>query len=585
MSIDLDEIIFSFVAKYLRKSQKKALESNKNTVFLKDITSRLTLIANAVSGKSITIYPAEKEGGYKNNNFFLPEYFNQFESYEKNIAFYFFRILYLSTQQSLELNWNEPENDVEKSQNEAKIASTQILPILFENFPKTRYIYAFLLDHFLTKKATNPHLYWLYGKFMFAKKEENIEEENTNHTSLKSTKNNEVKTTLKTVGVEEIKSLQINKKQQEDDVLNHSFEKVETVDEFYGNWKNFDGEDELEEHNDALEEIKMRFTVRVDDTVHSIYQSDFIENLTVAESAEKDAKGTYIYYNEWDFSALKYRTNFCKVYPKLQLKTDPKFYYDTIKNYTPVLNKLRKSLTHINNKLLQQKKQTQGNEFDIDALTDLYVDIHTKKTPSENIYFSNRKKEKDLSILLLLDVSLSSDSYVDGNKVLDVEKEVSILFGEILHEFNIDFSIDSFSSKTRNHINYITLKDFTETWDIGKKRIGYIKPGGYTRIGGAIRHAGNRLKTRKTKNRWIILISDGKPNDYDKYEGKYGINDVKQALKELYRNQINSYALTIEAQAKYYLPQMFGQNHFQILKNPIELINALVYLFDKIKKQ
>ncbi|WP_375605144.1 nitric oxide reductase activation protein NorD [Flavobacterium davisii] len=584
MGLDLDEIVFGLVAKYLKKSKKKSLESNTNAVFLKNITPRLGLIANAVSGKSINIYPAEKEGGYKNNNFFLPEYFNLFDSYEKNLSFYFFRTLYLSTQQSLQLNWNQPENDLKKSQNEAQIASEKILPILFQNFPKTKYIYKLLFDYLNYVKPENPDLYWLYGKFMFAEKEEIIEEQNTPDTT-RITQNNEIKTTLKTVGVEEIKSLQIDTKQQEDDVLHHSFEKVETVDQFCGNWKNFDGKDELEEHHDALEEIKMRFTVRVDDTAHSIYQSDFVENLTVAESTQKDTKGTYLYYDEWDYSKLKYRPNFCKVYPKLQIKTDTEYYHKTIKNYSLVLNGLRKSLSNVNNKLLKQKKQTQGNEFDIDALTDLYTDIHTKKTPSENIYFSSRKKEKDISILLLLDISLSSDSYVDGNRVLDVEKEVSILFGEILNEFNIDFSIDSFSSKTRNQINYVTLKDFNENWEIGKNRIGYTKPGGYTRIGGSIRHAGNRLKTRNSKNKWIILISDGKPNDYDKYEGKYGINDVKQALKELYRTQINSYALTIEAQAKYYLPQMFGQNHFQILKNPIELLNALVLLFDKIKRQ
>ena len=81
----------------------------------------------------------------------------------------------------------------------------------------------------------------------------------------------------------------------------------------------------------------------------------------------------------------------------------------------------------------------------------------------------------------------------------------------------------------------------------------------------------------------MILISDGKPNDYDKYEGKYGIHDVKQALLELNQRSINSYALAIEAQAKYYLPQMFGQNHYQILTTPIELLQSLVKLYEKNK--
>jgi nitric oxide reductase NorD protein len=232
----------------------------------------------------------------------------------------------------------------------------------------------------------------------------------------------------------------------------------------------------------------------------------------------------------------------------------------------------------------QQKRQNQGEEFDIDAITDLYVDIHSKKTPSDKIYLSNRKKEKDLSILLLLDISLSSDSYAAGNRVIDVEKQVSILFGEILNEFNIDFSIDSFYSKTRNFSTYLTVKDFDENWAIAKNKVGAIEPSGYTRIGAALRHAGARLDTRNTKNKWIILISDGKPNDYDKYEGKYGINDVKQALRELNQRDISSYALAIEAQAKYYLPQMFGQNHYQILTTPTELLQSMVKLYEKIKQ-
>ena len=100
-----------------------------------------------------------------------------------------------------------------------------------------------------------------------------------------------------------------------------------------------------------------------------------------------------------------------------------------------------------------------------------------------------------------------------------------------------------------------------------------------------MRHSGAMLDKRDTKNKWVILISDGKPNDYDRYEGKYGISDVKQALRELNQRRINSYALAIEAEAKYYLPQMFGQNHYQILTTPVELLQSLVKLYEKIKHQ
>ena len=61
--------------------------------------------------------------------------------------------------------------------------------------------------------------------------------------------------------------------------------------------------------------------------------------------------------------------------------------------YKTTLNGLRKMLTSVNNKMQQQRKQTQGETFDLDVLTDLYADIHSKITPDERVYLSQRKKK------------------------------------------------------------------------------------------------------------------------------------------------------------------------------------------------
>ena len=579
--MDLDEIIFGTFSKYFKKRRKDKILLDSNAVFLKDIKPRLTILARAISGKPIAIFPAQREGGFKNLNYFLPIYFNKFPTKEKNLEFYFFRILFLSIQSELEINYIDTE--VISDENKQLI-----LKLLFEKYPNIEVIFdalVVLLFSFETPKKPADYS-WIYGKLMQNSIADKSDSQLENFSDLvKKSEGQAPITTLKTKAVEEITTIEIDKKQQEDYVLLHSFEKVETAEEFNGTWRDFDGSDELEKHENAVEDLNMKFTVRVDDTAHSVYQADFIENTSISESSEVDAKGFHLTYDEFDFANKKYKPNFCKVYPKTQLKTDAAYYQKTISKNKVLLNGIRKLLTNLNNKMQQQKRQTQGEEFDVDAITDLYVDVHSRKTPSEKIYLSQRKKEKDISILLLLDTSLSSDSYAAGNRVIDVEKEVSILFGEILNEFNIDFSIDSFYSKTRNFSTYLTVKDFDENWQTAKNKIGAIEPSGYTRIGAALRHAGARLDTRTTKNKWIILISDGKPNDYDKYEGKYGINDVKQALRELNQRNINSYALAIEAQAKYYLPQMFGQNHYQILTNPTALLQSLVKLYEKIKEQ
>ena len=582
-----DEYLFTKFANYFKRRKKRKESSNVFAASLEDIKPRLTLFARAVTGKSIEIYVAEREGGYKNDNFFLPKQIDFFKSVEQNISFYLFRVLYLSIQKNKDLNWNDnQEHELLESQVKASETSTEILKDLFTQFPITEKYYTDFIAFFKEKATTKtPADYsFIFGKWMRNNPEEVSNKKLENFTDkVKKAQEEKIETILKANAVEEIISVQIDQKQQDDAVLQHQFEKVETAEEFGGNFKDFDGEDELDEHSNALEDINMKYTVRVDDTAHSVYQADFIENTTVSESAEIDEKGYHLKYDEWDFTKRTYKEDFCKVYPKSILKTDVSYYKKTISENNSTLMGLRKMLSSVNNKYQQQRRQRQGEEFDLDALTDLFVDVKSRQTPTEKIYLSKRKKEKDISILLLLDVSLSSDGYANGNRVIDVEKQVSILFGEILDEYNIDFSIDCFYSKTRNHSTYITIKDFDEDWNRAKYKVGAVEPSGYTRIGAALRHSGALLDKRNTKNKWVILISDGKPNDYDKYEGKYGVNDVKQALRELNERNINSYALAIEAQAKYYLPQMFGQNHYQILTTPVELLKSLVQLYEKIK--
>jgi nitric oxide reductase NorD protein len=588
MGLDIDEWVYGRLVRYFKKSRLKAELEMHQKVDLEVIRPRLTFLARAITGKAIDIYPAEAEGGFKNNNFFLPISFAEFPTWEENLYFYFFRTLYLSAQQDLGYNWTKETDDLILSRQMAEQTAPAVLEKLADEFRIAAQLHEKLKSHFQskTKSGEQADLSLLYGKWMYADPlaEEDDPLRNFDDRTKKSKEENPT-TTLMAKAVEEVKNLTIDKKQQEDYVLLHNFEKVETAEESNGVWRDFDGKDELEDHQDALEELSMKFTVRVDDPAHSIYQAEFVENTTVSESAERDEKGFHLLYDEWDFKKRIYKPDFCKVYPQTLVKTDLDYYRNTISKHASTLLGLRKMLTSINNKMKLQRKQNQGDEFDIDALTDLFTDVHARKTPAEDIYLSKRKKEKDLSILLLLDVSLSSDSYAANNRVIDVEKEVSILFGEILNEFDIDFSIDSFYSKTRNYSTYLTLKEFDESWDLGKKRIGAVEPQGYTRIGSALRHAGARLDQRSTKNKWVILISDGKPNDYDRYEGKYGIQDIKQALRELNERQINSYALAIEAQAKYYLPQMFGQNHYQILTTPVELLSSLVKLYERIKHQ
>ncbi len=578
----LDEFIYGKFSAFLRKRKEKKTQT-ETKVTLDELRDKLHVIARAVNGAGISIYSAKNEGGFKGLNFFLPEVVDLYNSVERNMQFLVYRVLYLSSQRHLDMCWKDgKDHGLAESRQKAAENSAQVIHHLKEEYPSFAPVIADLTSELIDKMEEDAG-YWLYGKWMTYEEDRDDEPELTDlHDSLhKST--NDIKSSMKAKAVEEIRSVTIDKAQQEDYVLTHNFEKVETAEEFDGIWRDFDGDDALEDHAEALSELDMRFTVRADDPVHSVYQAEFIENTNVSESTEIE-QTKYVYdYDEWDFKTKRYKPDYCKLHHDTVIELASEYYSETMRTYRSTLTNLRKLLSNLDNKYRIRRRQIDGESFDIDSANYMIVDLLSGRTPNEKIYLDKHKAEKDISILLLMDSSLSSDGYAKGNRIIDVEKQMSILFAEILHEFGIDFSISCFYSKTRNFSHYVEIKSFDEDWQKARFKVGAVQPQGYTRIGPALRHAGAILSKRESKNKWIILLSDGKPNDYDRYEGKYGIQDIKQALRELNEVQINSFALAIESEARYYLPQMFGQNHYQILSSPDELLTAMVRLYDRIK--
>lgn len=98
MGFEPDEWIFGKVAKYFKNKKAKENEQLPQKVSLDEIKPRLTLLARAITGSAIEIYPAEAEGGWKGNNFFLPISFSELSTKEENLSFYFFRLIYLCVQ-------------------------------------------------------------------------------------------------------------------------------------------------------------------------------------------------------------------------------------------------------------------------------------------------------------------------------------------------------------------------------------------------------------------------------------------------------------------------------------------------------
>jgi nitric oxide reductase NorD protein len=183
---------------------------------------------------------------------------------------------------------------------------------------------------------------------------------------------------------------------------------------------------------------------------------------------------------------------------------------------------------------------------------------------------------------LVVDASLSTDSWVANRRVLDVARDSLVLLAEALRTEQIPTSVAVFRSHTRRDCRFELLKEFDEDWTVVAPRLAPLAPEGYTRIGPALRHATHRLEERGARRRLLVLVSDGKPTDYDRYEGRHGIADIAKAVDEARRSDVIVHALAIDAVARPHLPRLVGRAGFEILPRPDALPRAMASLFTQL---
>lgn len=587
-----EEFIFKKSYNTVREifSSEKEPFSEAKIAKLSELKSRLSILAKSLTGENIEIFPAEKEGGFQDRVYFLPQSYSHGPDTFSNLQFYIFRILYISEQRRLGFHWKKGEN---RSRNESLKAAAetypQVLLSLQTKFPEAISLFGSVENvervyqrSILKNKNVPEDLSLLYGVWMSSSGSEMENRVASQELLSQKSENDKIETELEGLPRERIEVIQADLKAQEDYTLMHQFEKVETAEEFQGNWRDFDGSDNLSEQEEAIRELDLRQTVRSNEPTHSIFRTDFFSGLFAGE-VESDRSGENpISYDEWDFKKRKYRKDHCKVFPKIFPDGDHGFAQKIFHENHSVLNSLRSRMNRFFNLKTSLKRQAYGEDLDLDAALQYFSDLYCGQTPTENVYLSDRNRLREVSILLLADMSLSTDSYVNNQRILDVEKASLVLFGQICAEFGDRFRIDSFYSNTRNHCDYSNIKSFDEPWERSRDRIGLMEAKGYTRIGPAIRHSLSLIQKEKSQKRWILLLTDGKPNDYDRYEGKYGIEDVKKAINECDRSNVGVFALAIDKSAKQYLPAMLGKESYRILPNPKELPEALTDFFIKL---
>jgi nitric oxide reductase NorD protein len=229
-----------------------------------------------------------------------------------------------------------------------------------------------------------------------------------------------------------------------------------------------------------------------------------------------------------------------------------------------------------------------GDELDTDRAIRSRVDLVASGEGDDRVWLQNRTEKRDLAVSILLDVSRSTESAVpghghEGRAVIDIEREALAALAWGLDACGDDFAVHAFSSLKRDRVYVQTAKRFGEPMSsMVEARIAALKPCHYTRLGAAIRHASAGLAREARRRRLLLVITDGKPNDLDHYEGRHGIEDSRKAVEEARRLGHAVFGITVDRDGKSWFPRLFGQGGYAVIPHPEKLTQALPQIYRQL---
>lgn len=284
-------------------------------------------------------------------------------------------------------------------------------------------------------------------------------------------------------------------------------------------------------------------------------------------------------YPEWDHGRQHYRKNWCVMREKTVAPVYDDFYRETLARHAGLVKQLRRKFEALRDENRFEKRQTQGDEIDLDALVEALADARDGREMSDRLFVRLHRAERNIAVAFLVDMSGSTKGWIN-----EAEREALILLCEALELLGDRYAIYGFSGTTRKRCELFRIKTFDEPYgDEVKARISGIRPQEYTRMGFALRHMTRLLNRVEAKTRVLVTLSDGRPDDYfDVYRGQYGIEDTRMALLEAARTGIHPFCVTLDRDARDYLPHMYGAARYIILDDVRQLPVKVTDIYRRI---
>ena len=294
-------------------------------------------------------------------------------------------------------------------------------------------------------------------------------------------------------------------------------------------------------------------------------------------------------YPEWDYRENRYKADWAWVAEKVLAESNPAEAQRLADRHAGTLKRLKKAIqSQKPTRPAPLTRQMDGDDLDLESTIRYVTERAAGRSPEARVYKRRAIRNRDVAVTLLADLSTSiMQTVADGNgRLVDTIRAGVMLFAESMEEVGDPYSIAGFCSKYRDNVNYYRIKDFDQPYnDTVRATVGGLSGRLATRMGAAIRHAVHRFEGVQTPRRLLLLLSDGRPEDYDDGgDRRYLHEDTRMAVKEAVNAGVHPFCITVDTLANQYLPQIFGRGHYLVLNDVGSLPAKLPEIYLRLRR-
>ncbi len=289
------------------------------------------------------------------------------------------------------------------------------------------------------------------------------------------------------------------------------------------------------------------------------------------------------HYSEWDYQIQLERPAWATVLEKRAKTGDLAIIEDITTQYKREIHRMKFLLDAMQPQGVQRIRRLEdGDEIDINAAIASFTDIRLGNQPDPRIMMRSVRKTRDFSILVLLDLSESTNDKVQDQEysVRELTQQACVLLADAINKVGDPFAIHGFCSDGRHDVEYYRFKDFDQHWDeTPKAKLAGMTGQLSTRMGAAIRHAGHHLQLQRSAKKLLIVITDGEPADVDVRDPQYLRYDTKKAVEEVAKLGVTTYCMSLDPRADNYVSRIFGQKNYMVVDHVQRLPEKLPLLY------